>query len=122
MVNAGNATKPRTDNMPAKVTAHTVRSLAECSICGGFGDRRLMLEFNGGPAAPNEYHHTSCYALANAATLHTLSPSNLARLRLCDLAHLTDKQLDQVLVASKEHSRDGYGRYAKARVRDEVLG
>lgn len=80
----------RVDNMPAKITAHAVRRMAVCHICGGFGDRTLMIE---------RTHHTSC-------TVQTLAASALAKLpkgerRKFRLIDLIDAGADKVAAITK---------------------
>ncbi len=90
----------RIDNMPSKVTSHSVRGLTGCKYCTGLGSRDLMLEFT---TVGDKYHvHTSCYAERHPDTLYQLSPSNIAKLRIGDFQHLTEKQQVKLFKAFQE--------------------
>lgn len=76
---------PRTDNVPAKITAHAVRRMAVCHICGGLGDRTLMIE---------RTQHTSCAVETMAASLLAKLPKGERRkFRLCDLSEAGDDKV-----------------------------
>ena len=66
MSRAKQAPRParRVDNMPAKASAHSVRRVVICHVCGGLGDNTLMIE---------RTVHTSC-------TIETLAADALAKL------------------------------------------
>jgi len=81
--------KRRTDNMPAKLTAHAVRRLTSCSLCRGLGDRTLMV---------NGDTHTSCFAEKfGFKGLTELSGAEIGKLRLDDISKLSVKQQRAVL-------------------------
>jgi hypothetical protein len=76
--------KRRTDNMPEKITAHVVRRLVGCRLCGGLGDRSMMIESD---------THTSCFSEKfGFKGLMGLSRESANKMRLCDIEKLNVNQ------------------------------
>lgn len=80
------ANKPRTDNIPEKLTAHAVRRLRTCFHCKGLGDGKQMIHGSSGHDAGNIFH-TVCYLgrYGFDAALNHLNVSELGKFRMCDL-------------------------------------
>jgi hypothetical protein len=80
--------KRRTDNIPAKLTAHAVRRLTMCAVCGGLGDKALMIHGD---------THTSCFVERfGFERTYALPAAECAKLRLCDISKLTSPQCRKI--------------------------
>jgi len=76
---------PKIDNVPEKLTAHAVRRLRPCGVCGGIGDRDMMIY---------GATHTSCYLKAYSfGDLLALPASERGKFRLKDLTMQQMKRL-----------------------------
>jgi hypothetical protein len=81
--------KREADNMPDKLTAHAIRRLTVCAICGGMGDRTLMISGS---------IHTSCAVeTMTAKELLALPVKERGKIRLCDLERLSRVKRNAVM-------------------------
>lgn len=90
---AGKRAKPITDNMPEKVTAHSVRGFRGCLHCGGLGHKDHMILGESGHDA-DKFFHTLCYVQRYGFdAVLTLSIRNRGMFRLCDLSKAQMRKL-----------------------------
>lgn len=76
---------PRIDNVPEKITAHTVRRIRACSHCKGIGVNELMVHGSRGHDADLNFH-TKCYVERYGfEAVLGLPRAEQAKFRVCDL-------------------------------------
>ena len=89
----------RTDNMPTKLTAHAVRRLTICTLCGGMGDRSLMITGN---------THTSCFAEKFGFKGITQLGSEAGKFRLDDISRFTTQQQRAIIAQADQPTISRY--------------
>lgn len=94
--------KPITDNMPDKITAHTVRAFRACIWCGGLGHKDHMVNGN---------THTKCYKAEYGFQGVLLLPkAERGKFRMQDLSSSECRRLLMQEVTHRKHgNRKSYG-------------
>lgn len=80
------------DNVPDRLTAHSIRRLVPCAGCTGIGDGQLMVRFSG------QTWHTRCYrAHFGFKGVLALPLPQRGQFRLCDL---TRREMQRLLASA----------------------